>query len=194
MTPTLDATYWENRHQNKDTPWKLGHASPAFCRFMEKIKDKNVQILIPGAGHAEDALYLQQQGFKRVTICDISESAIASMKEALGPECTYTFLCKDFFTIAGSYDYIFEQTFFCALPKELRKDYVMKMHQLLKDGGTLFGLLFATEFDKTGPPFGGDKETYRNLFSAVFTIEHLDICEYSVAPRMGNELFIICKK
>jgi methyl halide transferase len=40
------------------------------------------------------------------------------------------------------FDLIVEQTFFCAIDPSLRKNYFKKVHQLLKPGGKLVGLLF----------------------------------------------------
>ena len=49
------------------------------------------------------------------------------------------------------------------------------------------------EFEE-GPPFGGNKAEYTNLFSGAFTINKMEVCTNSVAPRANSELFIELEK
>ncbi len=100
----------------------------------------------------------------------------------------------DFFTHNGQYDLIIEQTFFCAIDPALRKNYVQKMADLLAPGGTLTGVLFNKHFDFEGPPFGGSKQEYENLFSPFFDIKILETNNHSSPKRKGKELFFNFKK
>ena len=63
------------------------------------------------------------------------------------------------------------------------------MHRLLQPKGKLIGLLFATP-TQSGPPFGGTKTEYENVFSTYFSILEMEICTKSIKPRQDNELFI----
>ena len=99
----------------------------------------------------------------------------------------------DFFEHTGSYDYIIEQTFFCALPPTIRQQYVYKMHQLLNENGMLAGLLFNRTFEQ-GPPFGGSKAEYELLFKDAFHFTTMEVCQNSVAPRSNTELFVELQK
>ena len=85
---------------------------------------------------------------------------------------------------------ILEQTFFCALPVELRKKYAQKMNSLLHPGGKLIGLLFDFPLKSDGPPFGGSKEEYLDYFEPYFEIKLMERSVNSIQPRMGSELFI----
>ena len=87
-----------------------------------------------------------------------------------------------------------EQTFFCALDPVLRKKYVEKMADLLKENGKLAGLLFDFELTAEGPPFGGSSEEYLQLFTHYFTSKKLERCYNSIKPRSGRELFFIFEK
>lgn len=89
---------------------------------------------------------------------------------------------------------ILEQTFFCAISPELRSNYVDKIFELLKQNGTLAGVLFQFPLTTQGPPFGGSKTEYEKLFKNKFKIKTLEECYNSIKPRKGNELFIIIKK
>lgn len=99
-------------------------------------------------------------------------------------------LHKDFFELTGKFDLILEQTFFCALNPILRSKYVVKMHQLLAEEGSLVGVLFNEPLYDDHPPFGGGKALYKSLFQKLFHIKKMELCYNSIAPRQGRELFI----
>ncbi|MFZ1455762.1 MAG: methyltransferase domain-containing protein [Saprospiraceae bacterium] len=191
---TLDKNYWEERHQNNDTPWHIGLVSTPIKEYIDQIKNKKISVLIPGAGHPHEAAYLTEHGFEDITICDISPTAIQNIQTELHEYPQIKYLCTDFFNIEGNYDLILEQTFFCAINPSLREKYVDKMYSLLNLNGTLTGVLFASYFDKSGPPFGGSENEYKSLFSTKLHIHLIKMCYNSVGPRSGNELFFICKK
>jgi SAM-dependent methyltransferase len=131
-----------------------------------------------------------QNGFENVTVIDISAALVQQLLNRLSDYAgkRLTVICGDFFKHTGKYDYIIEQTFFCALEKNKREAYVTKMQSLLKEDGRLAGLLFDKEFEK-GPPFGGSKNEYLDLFSTEFEILKMEACLTSAKPRLGTELF-----
>jgi len=190
MEHTHDAAYWEKRYQEGNTPWDIGYPNPTFTKYFEQITNKEIEILIPGAGNAYEAEWLITNGFKNVYICDWSITAIQQVKDRL-PELPDThFIVGDYFKIGQKFDYILEQTFFCALPRDLRVDYIEKTYSLLKPQGRLLGLLFAIEFPHDGPPHGGSKEEYQILFEQKFKINPLEIAKNSIQPRQGKEFYI----
>ncbi len=191
---TLDKDYWDNRHKKGDTPWEIGKISPPLKAYFDQITDKNINILIPGVGDAHEAEYLVAQGFSHISICDISPTAIAKVKNQLKEYPHLLYITNDFFKIDGKYDLIVEQTFFCALDPLLRNNYVNKIFDLMSKEGTLAGVFFASHFQHEGPPFGGDINEYKSLLSIKLHIHQIQMCYNSIPPRQGNELFIICKK
>ena len=92
------------------------------------------------------------------------------------------------------FDVIIEQTFFCALDPSLRNEYVRKCHQLLRKKGKVIGLLFNTNFNHNGPPYGGETDEYIALFSKMFNLLEMENSIHSVNPRKGNELWIEFEK
>ena len=100
----------------------------------------------------------------------------------------------DFFTHAGEYDLILEQTFFCAINANLRKSYVAKMIELLSTDGKLAGVLFSKIFEQQGPPFSGSKCEYKSLFENWFELKIVDPCYNSFNKRIDMKLFIIVNK
>jgi SAM-dependent methyltransferase len=189
----LDQAYWDAQYKAKATGWDLGTVSPPIQEFVDSIQDKNSAILIPGGGNSYEAEYLLQQGFTNITVIDIAPTLIAVLKQKFVNHPNINIILGDFFEHQGQYDWIIEQTFFCALPPTMRPKYVWKMHQLLAPKGKIVGLLFNREFEE-GPPFGGNKVEYINLFSGAFTIQKMEICPNSVAPRANSELFIELEK
>jgi len=190
----LDQKYWNERHLKGDTPWDIKKASPPLKAYIDQLIDKNINILIPGAGHYQDAAYFYEQGFENITICDISSAAVEKIKNSLRDKPQIKYLNHDFFNLTGKYDLIIEQTFFCAIHPDQRKKYADKMFQLLKPNGKLVGVLFGKEFDHPGPPFGGSITEYKTLFNSGLHILTMEMCYNSIPQRLGNELFFICKK
>jgi len=103
-------------------------------------------------------------------------------------------LLIDFFELRQTFDLIVEQTFFCALAPTLRKSYFKKMHELLKPGGKLAGVLFDDVLNPDKPPFGGNREEYLSYIGNAFKINTFEICYNSIKPRQGRELFINLEK
>ena len=99
----------------------------------------------------------------------------------------------DFFEAKGEYDFIIEQTFFCALSPDLRQKYAKKMVELLKPNGQLIGLLFNIPLNDDRPPFGGNQEEYKQLFSDFFEIQKMETAYNSIPERQGSELFVKMK-
>jgi len=93
----LDKTFWDTRYQNHETGWDLSGISPPLKAYIDQIKDKTIDILIPGCGSAYEAEYLLEQGFKSVTLLDISPSLIQALKKKLGDHSGLKILEGDFF-------------------------------------------------------------------------------------------------
>jgi methyl halide transferase len=185
----LDQNYWQSRYADENTPWDIGNVSPPLKEYIDELTDKEMRILIPGAGKAYEAVYFHQLGFRRVFVLDWAMGAFDHLRLAAPDFPVEHLLCNDFFELDGEFDLVLEQTFFCALSPSLRTDYVNKMASLLPSGGTLAGLLFASPFEREGPPFGGTEMEYRGLFLGRFLIKRLKMAKNSILPRVNNELF-----
>lgn len=192
MPNFLSKEYWEQRYTDSAALWDMGAVSPPLKAYLDQIENKNARILIPGCGNAYEAEYALKSGFTNITVVDFAEEPVARLKIALQeyPKENYSIIQGDFFDHNGAYDVILEQTFFCALNPNLRNNYAIKMTQLLAPEGVLAGVLFASEFEKEGPPFGGTQHEYEALFSPLFQIKTMEPCYNSHPKRQGNELFI----
>ena len=193
ITPSnlsMDQKYWDTRWKNKETGWDIGYASPVITDYIDGIQDKNIAILIPGCGNAYEAEYLVQNGFTDITLIDFAPLAVEQLKQKFKGNVNIKILCENFFDHEGCYDLILEQTFLSAILPTDRNNYVLKMHDLLKINASLVGVLFNKNFNNPFPPFGGNVEEYNTLFKSHFTINTLELCYNSIAPRKGNEVFI----
>lgn len=183
--------YWQNRYLENSTAWDLGEVSPPLKAYIDQLTNKELKILVPGAGNAYEAEYLHKQGFKRVFVVDWAEQAILNLQERIVDFPERHLYVMDFFEIEEKFDIIIEQTFFCALKPSLRKKYVDKMHDILSEKGKLAGLLFQIPLNTEHPPFGGDKQEYLELFQEKFHIKTMETAHNSIGPRKENELFVI---
>ncbi|PRX41741.1 methyltransferase [Salegentibacter salegens] len=191
---SFSSEFWSQRYEQNQTGWDIGEISTPLKHYIDQFKDKELKILIPGAGNAYEAEYLFKQGFKNVYVADISKKPLRNLKTRFPDFPDEQLLQIDFFDIEDSFDLILEQTFFCALPVDSRQAYAKKSAELLKENGILSGLLFSFPLTENGPPFGGSEEEYLTYFSPYFEIEILEACYNSIKPRQGNELFFKFKK
>jgi thiopurine S-methyltransferase len=190
----FDKSYWEHKYENQQTGWNIGYISTPIKTYIDQLKNKDISILIPGAGNSFEAEYLYHNGFKNTTVLDIAKQPLLNLKERVTDFPENHLIQVDFFEHKGSYDLILEQTFFCALDPSLRNDYAKKMNALLHDNGKLVGLLFDFDLDASGPPFGGSISEYEKTFQKYFTIKTLSRSINSIKPRQERELFIIFEK
>lgn len=182
--------YWENRYQKGDTGWDAGKITTPIKEYIDQLTDKNLKILIPGAGNGYEFDYLIKKGFKNVFVIDIAETPLNNIKKRK-PEYSSHLIHDDFFAFNDTFDLILEQTFFCALLPNMRPQYVEKMVSLLNPKGKIAGLLFDFPLTEVGPPFGGSKKEYLELFSEKFHIKTLEKAHNSIKPRENKELFFI---
>lgn len=186
--------FWEQKYVNNQTGWDLGVVSPPLKAYFDQLGNKEMKILIPGAGNAYEAEYLHQNDFTNVQVIDWAQSALDNIKNRVSSFPTEHLHQVDFFTFEGYFDLVVEQTFFCAITPDLREKYVEKMYSLLKPKGKLMGLLFNIPLNTEHPPYGGNQEEYEKLFSDKFKFNTLKTAHNSIAPRQGNELFFIFEK
>lgn len=185
-----DARYWTDRYRESATGWDIGEVSRPIAHYIDQLTDKSMRILVPGAGYGHEVVYLADQGFKHVTVVDISQLPIEHLAQQLD-QSNFNFVVGDFFDHDGQYDLILEQTFFCAIDPSLRRDYVDHTYDLLMDGGRVAGVLFDTDFGgRPGPPHGGSADEYIDLFGQRYAEVHVSPCHNSIPPRMGKEAWL----
>ena len=179
--------YWTQRYKEDRIGWDIGYPSTPLKIYFDQLENKELSILIPGAGNAYEAEYLFNNGFKNVFILDISEIPLVAFKKR-NPDFPETQLIQaDFFTHNKTYDLIIEQTFFCSFPplEATRKAYAKQMSKLLNTNGKLAGLWFDIPLtdDLVKRPFGGDKALYLSYLEPYFKIKTFETCYNSISNR-----------
>lgn len=170
------ATGWSELWQKNLTMWDLAKATPALGDEVDAALtsgrlDRSSAVLVPGCGAAYDVRALADKGFARVVGADITEEAIARARDVVAGAPGAELLCGDFFADArlapGSFSFIFDYTFFCAIPPSLRGAWGARTAALLAPGGRLLTFAFpfapdaaATDPAAAGPPFPVSIEEY----------------------------------
>lgn len=190
----MNKDFWSQRYKNNNTGWDIGSISTPLKEYIDQLENKDLRILIPGAGNSYEAEYLFNKGFKNIIVCDIASEPLQNLKSRVPDFPEHQLIQKNFFDLENNFDLILEQTFFCAIPVAKRPDYAEKVFQLLSENGKISGLFFDFELKPDGPPYGGSKEEYLTYFSPYFKIDIFERCYNSIPPRQGNELFFKFRK
>ena len=61
MNSYLTKSFWEDKYVNFETGWDIGYISTPIKSYIDKLKNKEISILIPGAGNAYEAEYLYKE-------------------------------------------------------------------------------------------------------------------------------------
>ena len=198
MKNVNDLEYWENIYLSNDTGWDLGAATP----YLEKISDeiKKGKVIILGCGRGYDAVMLAKKGFE-VTAVDFSPSAIKFLTNLAEQQGVLVkIIQKDIFSLRddfeGHFDYVIEQTCFCAIDINRRSEYELLVSKLLKVKGQLIGLWFPIGKKNAdgGPPFGVSIKEIKLLFSNKWNIVNEEYSNLSIEKRRNREKIIIFEK
>jgi len=193
----LDATFWDSRYQERQTPWDLGGPTPVFERLIREGAIPKGRLLVPGAGRGYDAIAFAKAGFQ-VTTLDLSPLASSEVEaSATKAGVALDVRVGDFFASdeAGAYDAVLEYTFYCAIPPSMRTAYRDQMARLLKPGGVLFGLFFPLKAPSSeGPPFEVSIDEIKRSFGECFELIHEEMPAESIMPRKGNEVLLIWRR
>jgi SAM-dependent methyltransferase len=146
------------------------------------------KALVPGCGRGYDVLLLASYGYDAWG-ADVSQTAIDAcnkldqdqaedsakypIKDGSIGRGSRNFLLADFFnddllahTGGSKFDVIYDYTFLCAIPPQLRPKWAAKMSSLLAPGGSLICLEFPLAKSPLagGPPHGLSSDLYVQLF------------------------------
>ena len=190
----FNQTYWENLYKTGKLGWDIGYICTPLKKYIDQLTDKNIKILIPGAGNGYEAEYLYKKGFLNTYYLDYSENARKNFEKICPIFPESNIVKEDFFEHKGSYDLIVELTFFTSIIPERREELAKKIFNLLKPGGKYTGVFFSHEFGYNHPPYGAVKETYIEFIKNLFTIKTFETAYNSIKPRANRELFFIFQK
>jgi len=188
-----EGTFWDDRWVNNDTPWDMGTPTPALISQLEKVPKGTA--LVPGCGAAYDLNTLAKH-CTRVVGLDISPTALEKARSICKGHSNVDIVQGDAFEIdlGTEFDFIFDYTFFCALPPARRDEWGSAIAKFLKPGGKLLTLVFpideasAFDPDAEGPPFPVSVAAYeRVLLPRGFSKVSEARSEASISPRRDRE-------
>lgn len=191
MTLIDNPEYWETRYQEKNTPWDLGQAAPAFISMLySKEPPVPGSAAVLGCGRGYDALIFASHGFDVIGF-DFSASAIEDaqiLADTVGSPAK--FMQRDIFDLAGEFehyfDYVIEHTCFCAIDPQRRFDYVDVANSILKPEGEMIAIFF-THNRPGGPPYGLNPTEIKQYMHRGFETISLYPVINSVPKRIDEE-------
>ena len=190
--------FWEDLYQTNYDKWDLKEATPIFKKLATELPLGRVCII--GCGRGYDAIEFAKKGFQ-VTAIDFAPSAISSLKNMANLiDVSLESIRKDLSELLpeyhNSFDYVLEQTCFCAIHPSRRKEYEIIVKGILKMGGHLVGLWFPLDKDlaEEGPPYGTSIEEVKSTFDSGWEIIKEEFSEYSIKPRKGREKLVVFKR
>ena len=193
-----NAQFWEDIYLDDDAGWDLNGPTPVFEHLAESF-DRG-QVCIIGCGRGYDAVMFAKKGFD-VTAVDFAPSAIRALKELIKQQAVnVNAVQQDIFSLVPefhrSFDYIIEQTCFCAINPNMRNNYEKLVSNLLVKGGQLIGLWFPLDkhIDEGGPPWATSVREVKNLFSNNWIVESEEFSNLSINPRKDREKLIVFRK
>lgn len=158
---------WEQRWQERNTPWDLGEPHPGLYTLWKRLEpvQRTGTWWVPGCGQGHEAAFVVRKGLKVVGE-DFSPAAIEVAKETYGHLARFqtgdVLEQKD----AGAYHGIVDRAMWCALRQELWRDYLKSCHYRLRPGGVLISFAFASLKDvEEGPPFAATEGQVRELLA-----------------------------
>jgi len=184
------AEYWDKAYNSGKIGWDAKGVSTPIKEYFDQVEDKNMRILIPGAGNAYEVEYLFRSGFTNVFLLDFAIVPIENFKKRVADFPEGHILHEDFFKLNTSFDIIVELAFLTSFHYDFWEEYARKMHELLSPKGKLIGVLFNHSFGNDFPPFAATVSEYSKLFSPYFDFTELPVAYNSIKPSKGREVFL----
>ena len=190
--------FWEDIYLEDDAGWDLGESTPVFDKISDALPLGKICII--GCGRGYDAVMFAQKGFE-VTAIDFAPSAISTLQSlASGAGVMINIVETDIFLLTSQFscefDYVIEQTCFCAINPSRREEYEQLVKTIIKPNGKLIGLWFPLDkpMDDGGPPWGTTISEVKSIFYDGWKIEKEEFPELSISPRKNREKLIIFKR
>ena len=196
-------TDWQHHYETGDTPWNRGGPAPALVQWLETHRLSG-RVLVPGCGHGHDVAALAGSGAEEVTGLDYAPGGVAAARERTVGLTNVRVVHGDLFTWChdegrGQFDWVFEHTCFCAIPRERRDDYVSAVAAAIKPGGHLLAVFYlhpwdAGEDQDQGPPFKSEVAELDRRFGEDFTLRESFVPSVSYPGREGKELLRLLRR
>ena len=168
--PSSHPEFFDVRYSAGEMPWDFGGVPKALRLFLESRPGPG-NVLVPGCGSGYEIEAFYSRGWDAVGI-DFSAVGVKRARSLLGPLADRAYE-GDFFTYPlreNWFDIIYERTFLCALPPEMRSRYAQRIAKLIVPSGVLCGFFFFGPEDDPPPyPILSDEldELLGNWFTKI---------------------------
>jgi SAM-dependent methyltransferase len=181
---------WEARYRAAETPWDKGEPSPGLVEFLRRHGPLAGRVLVPGCGFGHDVRAISCPGNEVVGL-DIAPSAVR-VAGAFPKTAGERYVAGDLFHLpagwAGTFDWVWEHTCFCAIDPDRRPDYAAAVRSALRTGGHLLGVFYMEpDHDGDGPPYGVTAAELDDLFGGRFVAEEDWLPSRTFTTRVGRE-------
>jgi methyl halide transferase len=151
------------------------------------------RALVPGCGRGHDALALASAGWDvtAVDIADSLEPEVGSKLRSAGVR----FLIADALAVTGSYQLVFDHTFFCALEPVDRHLFGGMVDSSLASGGIIASVVFplGRPLSEGGPPYGMTADDVEAVLGPTF--EPVEIGEpFMTGRRSWPHMWAVWRK
>ena len=160
---------WQALYAGGNTPWDMGRPHPELDRRLAcGALSPGGTVLVPGCGYGHDALALAAAGW-RVTAVDLVAGLAAQLQTKLEHHGG-RFRVTDALALREPHDALFEHTFFCALPPDLRPAYGAMAEGCVRSGGHLHAVIFPLDKEPRdeGPPYQMTGRDLREALAGAF--------------------------
>ena len=191
---------WEHAYQQKETPWDKGEPSPGLVDLLEGTPMAG-RVLVPGCGLGHDVRAISVLSGTEVVGVDVAPTAV-ELARGFGRVGGERYALEDLFGLpesyVGAFDWVWEHTCFCAIPKARRGDYVTAVRSVLRVGGRLAAIFYLDpgwDDPEQGPPFGVSVAELDRLFLGAgrFELEREWVPVRAYAGREGRELIRVMR-
>lgn len=197
---------WNARYAAGDTPWDKGAPAPPLLEWLDAGGRLEGDVFVPGCGLGHDVRAIAaSSGVGRTVGFDLSEEALTAAR-LLPKAGNEEYRAGDLFDLPtdlrGGFDWVFEHTCFCAIPRKRRADYVAAVAGALRPGGQLLAIFYLNPWNAEeplppggGPPFGTTVAELDGLFSPTFGLLEERWPTRAYPSREGRELLRVyrCK-
>jgi SAM-dependent methyltransferase len=194
-------TDWNDCYNRSETPWEKGRPTPVLADVMARHQTLfQGRVLVPGCGMGHDARWLAERGMQ-VTGADIAPLAIEKAQQ-LDAAHRVDFRLADLFALPedmlGAFDLVWEHTCLCALPLDMRTQYILGVKSALKADGAVAGVFYMNpDMDpgEEGPPFGiGVAELEKLWRDAGFEVADSWVPTVGYEGRIGRERAMVLRQ
>ncbi len=186
---------WQAAWEEGRTPWDAGKSAPILRSLVESDSLPQGRAFVPGAGSGYDVLTLAgpQRSVVGLDLAPLAKTRFETLAQSHPHSEQVEFVVGDAFAYAPEvpFDLVWDYTFLCALPPELRGAWAEMMDRLLHPTrGQLAALIFPVTPDadpSQGPPYPMTPELVTALVEPFLEPISIVPVQTSNAGREGKE-------